>query len=157
MVSAMNTGRLHKRKETGVTRRSQHLKKLEASASKRAKRVGDLATSTRTKNQKPSDLTTLAKLEIAFPEGPLRTAAAAAHVLGCAPGVVSYTRKGMAQLLLTDHASRTAAATRALEADPADYLIAKTKWDETKQIQSAIFKPFHRKGPLAIEDQWWAL
>jgi hypothetical protein len=152
VVGAMCAGRSAHAKELHLRKRDATLAELEQEASRKAIRVSDQAGS-KQKGQRPNDTTTRTKLEIAFPKGPLRTAAAAATQFNVSPGFVSYTRRGMSQLLLLDHSARTFHALSLLEKEPADYIVTKVKWDETKQTASSKFNPFSSHEPRqAIQD-----
>jgi hypothetical protein len=154
IVSAMNAGRISKQREQHMYNRETKLSKRELEAQRTAIRVKDLGpTAKRRKGAKPNDLTTLGKLEVAFPEGPLRNNATSAHYFGIHPTSVGYTRKGMSELLVLDHDARTQAAFRVMERNPAEHLISKCKWDETKQRQSDKFSPLDpQRRYAAIQD-----
>jgi hypothetical protein len=116
MVSqAMWTGRSLQAQQQREATRKVVLDKREADSCKHALRVSQQHKAIRKPGAKGTDLTTFAKLEIAFPKGPLRTHAAAAAHLKCSPDTISYTRRGLAELLLRDHDARTAAAAEALQ------------------------------------------
>lgn len=115
LAKAMWTGRTMQASSRRDLTRKRKLSALENNNQRTAIRVGQLARSARKAGQKATDFTTLGKLEVAFPVGPLRSNAAAAERWGCGPGTISYTRKGLSELLIRDHTARTIAAAENLQ------------------------------------------
>jgi hypothetical protein len=112
VAQAMWTGRSQQASAEHTRKRKHHLTMLEKERQGKALRVAQLARTCRKPGLNGRSLTTLAKLEIAFPVGPLRTAAAAAAHMKCSPNVITYNRKGMSELLLRDHCARTKASSQ---------------------------------------------